>query len=287
MSMRTYAGLLIFEDLYDYVPTGNSDIYNLAQSVFEPNVMVIEEDCHTTLGKFETVNYELEGVTELATGLIITKDRINELLSQGIYEVATRHLSTCISRNGICSTCFAATYSESPVPKVLDRVTVYPLYLVNAEVVELQAGVSEYTLITDPTIYTKKCLWSNGILLTEGIDFTINGFSLTMLNIPTVDVSMVARFGIYDRSPFLVWLASTYAGAILGMESLPTSKLPVRSLFLSSTLLENRLQLISDFIKGLEQVPTDYSGYSDLISDPLEKALFMIAVYSIYYNATT
>jgi hypothetical protein len=284
MSSRSYSGLLLFENVFDFIPNGNPDFSNLGNSIFNPNLLVVESDCGTTLGKFEIVNFEAEGLVELSTGLVLTRERIEQLLSQGIYEVATHHTSVCISKGGICAKCYSATYPDRPVPKVLDRVNIYPEFLINAEVIALKAGTTLYTFNTPIESFDKEYIFSQGQLLKSGVDYHLTGNLLVLTQAPTEDKTAVMRCIQNSTSSFMVWLANTYSGSLLGMQPLPSQSLPVRSLLLSSLVSENRLQLISEYIKEVDSIPSEYSEYSDSIRDPLERALFMLALYCIYSN---
>jgi len=259
----------------------------LALSVFEPNILISEANCGTTLGKFQTINFEAEGLTELATETVISYTRINELLSQGVYSAATRHTSTCISKEGVCVRCYKATYPNKPVPKVLDRVNITPNYLVNAQVIRINTFNQNYDIETDSTMYDSCDVFMSGQLLVEGVDYIISGNIITILKVVTEDTNVVLRMMSYDRSPYLSWLSYTYSGSLLGVKPLAGEQLMVRPLFLSSTLLENRLQSISEYVKASVNIPEDYSKYSDQIVDPLEKALYMLAIFTIYYNVTS
>ncbi len=285
--MRTFSGSLLLENIFDFIPETVGDIYKLSMSVFEPNVLIVSADCATTLGKFETINFEAEGLTELATEEVLSEERITELLSDGVYTAATRHTSTCIAKKGICIKCFKATFPDQAIPKINDRVIIKPEYLVNAELIHVVTGTVEYSVITTEDLYDKYYVFSEGLLLEDNVDYTIVGTTVTLLETPITDKNLVVRFIKLDRVPFLNWLAGTYSGSLLGLKALPAELLPVRSLFLSSTLLENRLQLIGEYIKDSNKVPTEYCEYIDQIKDPLEKALYMLAIFSIYYNVTS
>ncbi len=288
MTMRTYAGYLLMEDIYDYIPTSVPDITNLATAVFTPNLLVVENDCHTTLGKVEELNFESEGLVALDTGDKLTRDRITTLLSQGQYTIALRHTSACISKGGICKTCYSATFPRTTVPKPMDRVTLHPEFLVNSELVEVKAYTPSYQTTTNPVIYTNSYVYQDGVLKTPGTDYTIDSIGvLTLTPTPEAPSWVNVRFTTTSRSPYLAWMAKTYSGAMLGMKALPSQVLPVRTLLLSSELLENRLQLVSDYVKGLEQIPKTYTDYLDVIRDPLEKALYILAIFSLYYNVST
>lgn len=283
--MRTYSGLLLFENLFDYIPPDITDIYNLAQSVITPDLPIVEHDCGTTLGKFVGVNFELQGETELATGQVISKDRIEALLSHGIYEVATRHTSTCVSENGVCSSCYAATYPDVDTPLVNTRVKITPEYLVNSEIIVTNSSSTQYAMITDPTTYDKTHAYCDGVLLTDA-DYYIEDSVFTLRSLYSEEKYIVVKCVKFDTFPFVVWLANTFSGSIFGMDPLPHQQLPVRSLLLASLLDENRLQLINEQLSEIATIPDSYLTYIDTIRDPLEKTLFMLALYCTYYNVT-
>lgn len=287
MSMRSFAGTLLLSNIFDFIPSRETEIYNLSIAVFNPNVLIVENDCNTTLGKFETVNYEAEGLTELATESTLSYNRITQLLSMGVYSVATRHTSTCISKDGVCKKCYEATFPNSAKVNPNDRANVNPEYLVNAEIVEYDPTVSTYNTVTDPTSYIISYVFYQGSLLKSGVDYTLVNGVLTVLNTLALAGNIVIRFMKLDKSAFVGWLAATYSGSLLGMKEVSHELLPLRPLFLASTLLENRLQLVSELVKTSKNIPTDYSQYADQIRDPLEKALYLLAVFSIYYNVTT
>lgn len=284
--MRTYSALLLFENLLDSIPTDSPDMVNLSRAILEPNVQIVENDCGTTLGRFETVNFELEGTTELATGLPMSRSRIEYLLSQGIYEIATRHTSTCISKDGICAKCFIGTYPLQNPPSINDRVDVTPLYLVNSEIISVKQGDTQYSIETDSVMFDTSYLYKDGVLLLEGDnkDYTLEN-NVLKLNVPPVsDYIMVLKTLRKNTFPFVVWLANTYSGSIFGMDPLPAQSLPLRTLFLSSLLDENRLQLVSEYVAQLDSVPEGYADFANTIKDPLERGLYLLSLYCVYSN---
>jgi uncharacterized protein YkuJ len=283
--MRTYSGLLLFENLFDYIPPEVTDIHNLARSVLTPDLQIVEEDCGTTLGKFTNVSFELEGETELATGEIIDQARIETLLSHGIYEVATRHTSICVTSGGLCSKCYAATYPGTVAPEVNSRVTVIPEYLVNSEILITNSSTTQYPMITEQGSFDKTYAYRDGILLGED-DYFIEENIFTLTAPQDSDKTLVIKCVKFDTFPFIVWLANTFSGSIFGMDPLPHQQLPVRSLLLASLLDENRLQLISEHLSEITVIPASYLTYANTIKDTLEKSLFMLALYCTYYNAT-
>jgi hypothetical protein len=284
--MRSYIGLLVFENIFNYVPEGIPDLTNLANTIFTPNVLVVENNCGTTLGRFEVINFESQGIVELATGDFLTPERIGQLLSSGTYEIATRHTSSCISKGGVCAKCYNSTFPSEPMPKVLDRVTFKPEFLINSEVITVEAGSTSYNIVTNAELFSKVYVWVDGVLQTLGVDYTIEGAVIT----PTIPIAekidIVVRCVEFDTRPYLSWLANTYSGSILGMKSTSNPRLPVRTLLLSSMLSQNRLQLVSELVKDIPSMPSDYAEYADSIKDTLEKGLYLLALYCIYSNVS-
>lgn len=286
MSMRSYSGLLVFEDIFDYIPNSNSDVVSLADMVFTPNVPVVLSDCATTLGSYQTVNYELEGRVELSTGLIISKSRIDQLLFNGIYETAVRNLSTCIAPEGVCQACYAATFQNNKVPNIGDRVMIQPEYLITTDVIKAVAGEFTWSLTLDPTLYTWAYIYVQGVQVMPS-QYTISGTVLTFNTPLSADSNVVVHYTALNRSPYLVYLAETYSGSMLGMLPLPAPQLPLRSLLINSLIPENKLESIVQYTQEISAIPADYKTYLDSINDTLEKALYTLAINSIYANVTS
>jgi hypothetical protein len=288
MSLRSYSGLLVFENIYDYIPTANPDIVNFSLGIFEPNVLISVYNCGTTLGNIQTVNYELEGKVELATDLVISKSRIDQLLFNGIYSIATRTLDSCVAPGGVCQLCYAASRQALPVPAVLDRVTIYPEYEITTDVLAGSPGQATYTLSLSTDQYDYVYVYIEGVLQPTST-FVISGTSITFNTgyIPTVTENIAVRYTALNRSPFLVYLAETYSGSVLGMEPLPSPMLPIRSLFLNSQISANRLAMLCEYTQGLTQIPSNYLQYMNTIQLPLEQALYMLALNSIFATVTS
>jgi hypothetical protein len=284
MSLRSYEGLLVLEDIFDYIPTTDPDIVNLANSVFSPNLKIIENDCGTTLGLYQTVTYAIEGKTELSTDEPLSKDRIDQLLFNGTYQVALRSTSTCISSGGICAKCYSATFPRASVPVVNSRVTIYPEYTIDTDVLAGVAGQSQFTLSLNSNQYTFLYVYHEGLLLVQGSDFTLVGTTLTLTVPLPADGNVVARYTSYNRAPFLIYLAEQYSGSILGMNPLPRELLPIRSLLLISLLNDNILEIVAENTIANTSIPNELSGYISNISDPLEKALYILALQALFAN---
>lgn len=286
MTMRSYSGLLVFEDIFEFVPEDNPDVVNFARGIFQPNILVTEQDCGTTLGKIQEVNYELEGEVELATGLVISKARLEQLLFQGTYKVATRTLDTCISQDGVCQACYHASRQRLPIPNVGTRVTIEPEYEIDTLVIPGDPSQTVYTLTFDPEEYQFLYVYVQGVLLPETA-YSVSGRNLTLTTPITEVQNLVVKFTAYNRSPFLVWLASTFSGSLLGMSPLPAPRLPIRPQLLTSLIQENRLELLINYTDDLDKIPPNFRQYMRQIRDPLERSLYMLALNSIFADVTS
>lgn len=286
MTMRSYSGLLVFEDIFDYVPTENPDVGSLAGMIFTPNVPIVSADCGTTLGEFASVNYELEGKVELATGLVISKDRIDQLLFHGIYEVATRNLRTCIASNGVCQACYAASNQRLSVPAINSRVIIQPEYVLATDVIKAHQGENSWTISYSPDEYLYEYIYINGVLQPTS-SYSISGTTLAFNTALASDVNIVIHYTDNNKASYLIYLAKTYSGSMLGMKPLPSQLLPIRSLLISSLIPDNKLEFVIEYTKDSKKIPDDYKNYLDSISDKFEKTLYTIAINCIFADVIT
>jgi hypothetical protein len=283
MSSRSYTGLILLETLFDSLPEINPDLTSFSTSVFTPHVPVVESDCGTALGELTPVNYELEGKVELATGNIISKERVEQLLSMGVYQTSVRTLSTCVSKNGVCQACYHSTHQYEPLPAVGSSVQVFPEYVSGTDVLALLEGSSSAVLSLSTEQYDRAYVYYSGTLINPQ-DYSVLGNTLQLKAPVPHAIDLTVRFTTITRAPFLGWLAGTYSGSLLGMMALPSPKLPIRKRLLTSLLPTAVLDLLSTQAETLNQVPTESITYLEKITDPLEKALFVIALHGIFLN---
>lgn len=281
--MRSYSSLLVFETVFDSVSSSDLALASLVRYVFQPSFTVLEEDCHTRLGETIDVNFEAEGKIELATDTPLSRDRITTLLSQGVYKVQVRSLSTCITPYGVCASCCKASRPLLPRPAVEDVVQIEPLYERDTEVLYTSGPTTTFTLSVDSESYTTLLIYKNGVLQ-DPSTYTVNGYSLQMSTTVPKDSYLVVRYVTNTRVPFLLWLANTYCGSLLGVKSLPGPMLPVRSLLLTDYVPESIVNDLVEDTKNMSAIPPNMLEYLDSIEDRLEKALFLIALRTIYGN---
>lgn len=283
MTIRSYSNLIVLETVLDSIPTSNADVNQLAHTVFNPRVEVTSSDCGTTLGRIVEVNYELAGKVELATGNVISLDRIKELLSQGIYEVATRSLDTCISEDGICQSCYHASRQYLPIPEVGDTVEVLPEYIKAVDYFTTEPGSQTFEISQSPDLYDFAYVYYQGFLVSP-VAYSITGTTLTFSQPVTHYDQVTVRFAVNTKSPFLSWLADTYSGSLLGLKALPYPPLPIRRKLLASIVPSSVVELLAEKTSELKGVPNDVISSYPLIKDPLEKALLILTIYGVYLN---
>jgi hypothetical protein len=280
--MRSYLTSLIFEKLFDNVPDNDKDVYNLAQMVISPRVKIVEESCGTTVGEIETIGYRMEGEIELSTNTPLSKTRINYLLSQGIYEVATVHVHKCTSKGGVCARCFSSEFQEQPVPIVGDYVVIPSEKIIHIDVLAGSLGQNNYQLSMDASLFNRVRLYHNGILKPTS-SYSISGYTLIIDFSIAEEEHLVIKYVDATTTPLMGYLSDTYSGSLLGLEALPTLSTSIKSGLLKEIIPEGRLELIANRIKSLD-IPVDQSEYIDKIIDPLEKLLYVVALYTIYTN---
>lgn len=288
MTVRSFSNILVFEDIFDYIPNDFADIPALANAVFRPTMKIVEEDCGTTLGRMETVSFDLEGRVELATGDVISENRIIQLLSRGIYQVATRHTSHCTSEHGLCKKCYEAANPHKGEVQVNQLVTMESTSIARIDTFRIEdPSKLTYDLTVPEEFYLYLHVFNRGNFLKAEEDYVVNGLEITFTD-PLVQGSNVVIYYIQDdRRPFLYWLADTYSGSLLGLRSLPSPALPVRPLLLSEKIPEQRTVSVIEHARKSNRVPENMIPYIETVRHPLEKALTILAMESIFVSAKT
>lgn len=280
--MRSYSALLVLENVFDSIDTSDLILSDLCQRIFHPKVEIVEDYCHTLLGEEIDVNYEIEGYIELSTGESLTRTRIEELLSFGIYKVRIRSISTCISEGGVCAKCYHSSRPDEPYPEIGSIVTVDPIFVKSTEVLILDSRLT-LSLSLDSDSYDSLLVYCNQGLQPSS-SYTVDGTSLVFNDTSLLPgTPVVVRYQSITTVPYMLWLADTYSGSLLGVKSLPGPLLPVSPLRLVETLPEYLLEpLLSALSSDSSMAPGNLVEYAHTIQDSLEKSLFCIALRTIY-----
>lgn len=280
--MRTYSALLVFETVFDSVSSEDQYLQELCQRIFTPRVEVVEHYCNTLLGEEVDVNYEIEGYVELATGETITRTRIEQLLSAGIYKVRIRTLSSCASEGGVCALCYHSSRPDEPEPEVGSIVDILPIFTKSTEIL-LTDSSSSVALSLDDDSYDSVLVYYSESLL-DPSEYSISG-SRMILNPDIVppNSQVLVRYRSETRVPFMLWLAETYCGSLLGVKPLPRPLLPLPSLHLTDMVPSHLVDLlIEEMTSERSNVPENLVEYASTVQDLLEKSLFCIAIRTIY-----
>jgi hypothetical protein len=162
-------------------------------------------------------------------------------------------------------------------------VTIQPEYLIHTDIIGANVGENTWTLSQAPDTYQYTYIYIQGVLQNPN-SYTINGQTLTFNTAITTANNIVVHYTGLNKAPYLVYLAKTYSGSMLGLKPLPSPLLPIRSLLLKSIIPTNKLQSVVQYTEQVSQISQDYKTYLTTIQDPLEQALFAIAINCIYAN---
>lgn len=280
--MRTYSALLVFETVFDSVSSSDVYLQELCQRIFTPRVEVVEHYCSTLLGEEIDVNYEIEGYIELSTGESITRTRIEQLLSKGIYKVRIRTLSSCSSEGGVCALCYHSSRPDEPEPEVGSIVDILPIFTKSTEIL-LTDSSSSVTLSLSEDSYDSLLVYYKESLLDPSM-YSVSGSRMTIdTDILSPDSQVLVRYRSETRVPFMLWLAETYCGSLLGVKPLPRPLLPLPSLQLVELVPSHLVDiLLKEMESERSNVPENLVEYAGTVTDLLEKALFCIAIRTIY-----
>ena len=284
--MRTYSSFILFEDVLDFAPVDNPDLYDFVQHVTRPRVKMVEEDCLTKIGKLIDINFEIEGRIELATDLVITKTRIEEILADGIYRLAVRNLYNCTTQDGICRRCYAGTYIDQVAPAVGTFLRLEPEYNYQTDVFKCDGVKTDFPLSEIIGDYTKLLVIINGVIQTSG--YTVSSANILSLgSAPAIGTNVVVKFFKITAQPFVGYLAETYTGSLLGLRPLTTQTINIRPSLAQTLFTDQELDIVKEKLAtSYRTITRNYLEYIDNISNKLEKAVYLSMLYGLYSNVT-
>lgn len=275
------------EDLFDNLPDDDTTIYNEGQQLFNPTVAIVEDDCLTNLGNRISLDYSQIGQWDLALDRAITKADIDYFLSKGSYYRFIRNPPHCISKGGVCRKCYQATNPGDTTSTVGSTVSLYSSIVVATQTIILSAGGTKFVLNTDGSDISDVHLYYNNVY-TENYDLNVlstGEFEITLRTPPVLgDVAFVRMFNA-TSSPFMSYLSATYAGNLLGAAYLVTGDLPIRPSLIKERITESRLASLENALeKHSQHIPPTYVEYITKIKDPLERELYILALYGVFYD---
>jgi len=283
---RTYSNFLLFEDVLDNLPEDSSPI--LLQAVnflLNPSTVIVEEDCGTLLGKVVQTNFELEGLTYLATGDKLSHSSIQSLLADGKYKIRIRDLHSCNShlKGGVCQKCYEATLLGETAPLIGTALSIPTSLIYQSDLLIGNNYTSKFPVSqTEDDWYDLKVIHNGEIidpsLYTIGFDF------IQFPSILATNDTYVVHFLQENTEPFQGYVAKTYSGGILGMEPLPTLDTMLRESLYEAMFPDNFFSLMMEELKTLKTIPSTYSDYVERIHDKLERVLYVLYLYALYKN---
>ena len=282
--MRTYSNFLLFEEVLLELPDTSQLLKQAFDSLYSPLVEIVEEDCHTFLGKSVPVFYNIEGLVELSTDEPLSRTRITELLSSGKYTVKTRSQYSCTSSGGLCKKCYLSNLvNRNDTVSVGQKIKLSPAYVYQTDLITGD-GTNSYALSEVSENYDSLVVIQNGEIITEPYQIIDN--YLTFQTAKNTTEIFVVHFIKESTNPFLGYLASSFSGSLLGLSPLPTETLIIKPSLYSLLLSEGYLLSLQRELENIKDIPYTLIDYLDRISDPLEKALYMYYLYVVYGSFT-
>ena len=280
--MRSYSGYLLIEDLLDTLPSDSASLYRIAQYLINPKPNVVEEDCRTLLGKKVSIGYGSIGMYDLALDRLLTREDIVTLLSQGEYYRKVRSPAFCTSHGGVCRKC---AYTVDRSAKVGSPSSL-PSHI-STGFFSFRGGEGVSTFIVDVSEEEVDLLEvfvdsvpENGFTY----DYLEEGRITVTLDIPPMpDAYVDIRAVKNTASPLMSYLSKTYSGSLLGAAKSQGYDLPVRANLLREYMTDSRISILeSELEEYQDKIPDGYLDYSSSIRDPLERGLYLIALYGIF-----
>jgi len=284
MSTRTYSGTLILEGIFDAIPSSNTQLSTIANQVFSPQVAIVESDCGTQLGNVVPLTFESEGLIEALTGSVITPSYIENQLELGIYMAQVRSAAYCISKGGLCRTCYRASRPRDTNTTVGGRVKFDPEFVLQTESVSILVG-NTATLNFSSETYDTAYVYQGGNLIAQN-QYTIVGDQLTILYAHGFPTNLTVKYTVVSRVPFFYWLANTFSGSLLGIKALPIDALSLKPSLFSSLIPEGEIDTLVEKIRRNLSISDEIREYLNSIPSSMERALLAIAVDSLFSNAT-
>lgn len=285
--MGSYSGFLLLEDLFDNLPDISKALYNEAQQLFSPTVKVVEENCNTNLGERITLDFSQVGHWDMALDRRLTREDIEFFLGQGSYTRFIRNTPNCISPGGVCKKCYHAVNPGEAVPEVGALVKLKTYLIVATQYVLLSPGDGSVILNSEGSDITRVSVYFNDVYTKN---YTLSELPSGELRL-TYNGEVVESDSLFIRmfkdtsSPYMSYLSATYSGNLLGASYLETGSLPARTALIKERITESRLASLETALGEFSQyIPPTYLNYIANIKDPLERELYILALYGVFYD---
>lgn len=282
---RSYSNFLLFEDVLDAISPSDSVIMAQAvQTLLNPTVQIVEEDCNTLLGEITETSVELQGRIEAATKAALTNTRITALLAAGQYKTGLRTLPTCQSHvsGGVCRICYSGSLLGSVAPAVGSTVNIPALQIYQSDTLGGNGFTTTFNLSqTSDDWYDVKVV-KNGVVQTSG--YTLGYNTITISPAIGVNEIVIVHFMKQNTDPLQGYIAKTYSGALLGMQPLPTIKPLLRESLYEPLFSDSFIGLMMEELKPLKAIPSTYIDYLQRVHSKFEKILLALYLFALYSN---
>lgn len=104
--------------------------------------------------------------------------------------------------------------------------------------------------------------------------------SYPLATVPNINDQVVIDPG--TTQPFFSYLANSYSGSLVGIQSLPEGRLPLRKGLFDYAITDQHLGIALARLRSFKDVPADLLEYTGTVEDKLERALLIVVLYSLY-----
>lgn len=121
LGVRSYAQSMTLENFFKQkaMPNLLPNVKSFTTKILQPTVKVVEEDCHTLLGRNVSADdYSMVGLLALDTDEVIDIDYVVEKYENNIFTIRVRDTCACTSVGGVCRKCLRGTYIRLGIPDV-------------------------------------------------------------------------------------------------------------------------------------------------------------------------
>lgn len=113
LGVRSYAQSMTLENFFKQkaMPDLLPNVKSFTTKILQPTVKVVEEDCHTLLGRNVSADdYSMVGLLALDTDEIIDEQYVIDKYEHNIFTIRVRDTCACTSTGGVCRKCLHGTY---------------------------------------------------------------------------------------------------------------------------------------------------------------------------------
>lgn len=125
LGVRSYAQSMTLENFFKQkaMPDLLPSVKAFTTKILQPTVKVVEDDCHTLLGRNVSADdYSMVGLLALDTDEIIDEQYVIDKYEKNIFTIRVRDTCACTSVGGVCRKCLHGTYIRLGITEPLPAV---------------------------------------------------------------------------------------------------------------------------------------------------------------------